>query len=288
VTRNGIVLRLPPAFTVTFSYFLDDSVCSRWGGCQLSVYLSQPSARYKNLLCFRIRGKGQFELVSDGGNPALGPNKADEHYFPSGMGLGKSLGRNTAFHREQLGEIPGYDAGSWHRVSLSFHEQRLSAWLDGQYLGTVETGILPVLLRLEGVMRYGISDMTVTMLESDEAALCSFADSGKLVTQAIHFNADRFEVKAESLPFLRQLADWMKGQGRQRFEIGGHTDASGDAAANLQLSQQRAEAIRGLLIRYGVAADRLVAKGYGASRPVAGNAADRAANRRVEFRKLDR
>jgi outer membrane protein OmpA-like peptidoglycan-associated protein len=73
-----------------------------------------------------------------------------------------------------------------------------------------------------------------------------------------------------------------------RVEIGGHTDDAGDAADNLDLSQRRAEAVRAYLISVGVPAERLVARGYGESRPVADNATveGRARNRRIEIRQI--
>jgi len=74
------------------------------------------------------------------------------------------------------------------------------------------------------------------------------------------------------------------------FEIGGHTDSQGSEAANQTLSEQRAANIRDLLVKsYGVSADRVTAKGYGESQPVASNDAEagRAKNRRVVIKRLD-
>ena len=69
-----------------------------------------------------------------------------------------------------------------------------------------------------------------------------------------------------------------------RIEIAGHTDASGNAAKNVALSEDRAAALEAALIVKGVDAGRLTAKGYGAARPVAGNDTDanKARNRRIE------
>jgi len=70
-----------------------------------------------------------------------------------------------------------------------------------------------------------------------------------------------------------------------RIEVGGHTDNTGDAAANLTLSQQRADAVVAKLAELGVAADTLTAKGYGQEMPRASNDSEegRAQNRRIEF-----
>ena len=68
-------------------------------------------------------------------------------------------------------------------------------------------------------------------------------------------------------------------------EVGGHTDSTGNASSNLSLSQRRAAACRKYLSEHGVAADRMSAKGYGATKPIAGNnnAEEKARNRRTEF-----
>lgn len=69
------------------------------------------------------------------------------------------------------------------------------------------------------------------------------------------------------------------------FEVGGHTDSSGNAQGNQRLSLARAEAARAYLIKKGVGAEQLVARAYGDTRPLASNAteAGRAQNRRIAF-----
>lgn len=71
----------------------------------------------------------------------------------------------------------------------------------------------------------------------------------------------------------------------KRIRIEGHTDNTGDAEYNQQLSEDRAAAVRDYLIDKGVPADRLVAKGYGSNKPIARNDREsgRAKNRRVDF-----
>jgi OOP family OmpA-OmpF porin len=71
-----------------------------------------------------------------------------------------------------------------------------------------------------------------------------------------------------------------------KLRVEGHTDNVGQAAANEQLSGQRALTIKKWLVDNGVGKDRLLAVGFGQSRPVADNAteAGRAQNRRTEFK----
>ena len=73
-------------------------------------------------------------------------------------------------------------------------------------------------------------------------------------------------------------------------EVAGHTDWEGDDVYNMDLSQRRVDSVRQWLIGKGVAPERLTAKGYGESKPIASNATEegRAENRRVEFNILER
>jgi outer membrane protein OmpA-like peptidoglycan-associated protein len=69
------------------------------------------------------------------------------------------------------------------------------------------------------------------------------------------------------------------------LEIAAYTDNVGDSAANMTLSQQRADAVRNVLIQDGVSPSMLVAKGYGSANPVASNdlLEGRFRNRRIEY-----
>ena len=80
----------------------------------------------------------------------------------------------------------------------------------------------------------------------------------------------------------------MKWKENEKIEIAGHTDNVGNDADNLKLSQQRADAIRQYLIKKGIQPPRVIAKGYGASQPVADNSTDegRRRNRRTEVKIL--
>jgi outer membrane protein OmpA-like peptidoglycan-associated protein len=70
------------------------------------------------------------------------------------------------------------------------------------------------------------------------------------------------------------------------IEIGGHTDNVGKDESNITLSQNRANAIKQYLVKKGINADRIIAKGYGESQPIATNDTDegRQKNRRTEIK----
>jgi len=106
------------------------------------------------------------------------------------------------------------------------------------------------------------------------------------VKTAIHFEADRWRVLADSYLVLDEVADvLLRNPQIGQLRVEGHTDDVGDAAANKLLSENRARAIVDYLIGHGVDASRLQAVGYGQERPIASikTNAGRTRNRRVDF-----
>jgi outer membrane protein OmpA-like peptidoglycan-associated protein len=96
--------------------------------------------------------------------------------------------------------------------------------------------------------------------------------------------------KSELLPAAQvKLNDVAKALIEQdpdsKMVVEGHTDSQGTAAANQELSQKRAQAVRDYLVSRGIAGDRVTAQGFGPTRPIGenGSAEGRANNRRVEI-----
>jgi outer membrane protein OmpA-like peptidoglycan-associated protein len=104
--------------------------------------------------------------------------------------------------------------------------------------------------------------------------------------QQIHFQPNRARILDDSYEVLDEVAQALKEAANVTVRIEGHTDNVGRRSENLQLSQDRADAVREYLVKQGVPAARLKAMGYGQKRPIASNAsrAGRTLNRRVEFR----
>jgi OOP family OmpA-OmpF porin len=107
--------------------------------------------------------------------------------------------------------------------------------------------------------------------------------------QQLRFKPNRAVLLGESFPILEQLAQTLKENPSLQVRIEGHTDNVGKAAANLKLSQSRAEAVRDYLTEQGVPQKQLSAEGFGSKRPIASNASrtGRILNRRVEFRVVE-
>jgi outer membrane protein OmpA-like peptidoglycan-associated protein len=109
-----------------------------------------------------------------------------------------------------------------------------------------------------------------------------------LVLRGVSFELGQAVLTEESFAILEQVAASLVVHAEVRAEVAGHTDIAGTPEFNQRLSLTRAETVRDFLISRGVAADRLVARGYGAEFPVASNATEegRAMNRRVVLRLL--
>ena len=102
----------------------------------------------------------------------------------------------------------------------------------------------------------------------------------------IHFDTDSARISADSMAILAKAATVIKAApSGTRIEVGGHTDNTGDAAANLTLSRDRAAAVVAQLAKDGVDPAALSSEGYGQDKPVADNDTEegRAKNRRIEF-----
>ena len=97
--------------------------------------------------------------------------------------------------------------------------------------------------------------------------------------------SDRLTTSDKTL--LETLAKALKSPelAQDRFAVAGHTDSTGDARINLELSCARALAVRGYLATKGVAVQRLSAYGFGSTRLLAADEPTAGQNRRVEIRK---
>jgi len=102
----------------------------------------------------------------------------------------------------------------------------------------------------------------------------------------VFFDTGKATLRPESFKSLNDIVEVLKMKPTMIIEIAGHTDDVGDDNANMILSQNRAESVRKYIISKGIAANRVTAKGYGETQPVADNASDKGKqkNRRTEVR----
>jgi OOP family OmpA-OmpF porin len=111
-------------------------------------------------------------------------------------------------------------------------------------------------------------------------------DSSIKISDKVQFKLGSAELDPASFPLLDEVATVVSVNPQiELLQVEGHTDTTGGAARNRELSQQRADSVRAYLIGKGVVKGRLVAKGFGPDVPIADNATPEGqeANRRVEF-----
>jgi outer membrane protein OmpA-like peptidoglycan-associated protein len=108
---------------------------------------------------------------------------------------------------------------------------------------------------------------------------------GRIILYDILFDYDKATVQQSSDKQLQHIVTLLPENPELRMEVQGHTDSQGGDEYNLDLSQRRAETVVAYLNLFGIAGDRLSAKGYGESEPVETNETEegRAKNRRVEL-----
>jgi hypothetical protein len=106
-----------------------------------------------------------------------------------------------------------------------------------------------------------------------------------IILKNIFFASNEFVIKAESEAELNNLLLLLRDNPTVRIMISGHTDNVGNASNNLTLSSNRAKSVLKFLQQNGIDANRLVAKGWGATKPVAENTTEegRSKNRRTEL-----
>ncbi|SMG17513.1 WD40-like Beta Propeller Repeat [Marivirga sericea] len=111
--------------------------------------------------------------------------------------------------------------------------------------------------------------------------------SSKIRFKSIEFEKNSAKLRPDMYSDLDKVVDFLLDYPEFKLKISGHTDSSGDELRNKSLSQERADAIRDyIIILHPIEEDRVVAEGYGNSRPVVQDEEtddDRRLNRRVEF-----
>jgi OOP family OmpA-OmpF porin len=105
----------------------------------------------------------------------------------------------------------------------------------------------------------------------------------------ISFDVGKVDISPNSYQVLDEIAAALGTRPELKVVVEGHTDNTGSRAANMDLSQRRAQAVVDYLVGKGISPSRLSAKGYGPDRPIADNGTKlgRSKNRRVQFTQID-
>jgi outer membrane protein OmpA-like peptidoglycan-associated protein len=164
-----------------------------------------------------------------------------------------------------IGGILGGGEGAWKGAAVGAAVGGLSGGLIGNYMDRQAREMQQVLARQDRLEREG---------ETLRASLSS----------DVLFDSGSAKLHPGGEDKIRDLAQVLQRYPRTRVEVVGHTDSQGSEQFNQELSERRATSVRDVLVRAGVAADRVGSRGAGELRPVATNESreGRAMNRRVE------
>ncbi|MEN9503312.1 MAG: hypothetical protein RI964_2597 [Pseudomonadota bacterium] len=186
-------------------------------------------------------------------------------------------GPNGEMTRAEQGAVIGTIAGAV--VGKNTGDKDRGHTIAGAVLGGVAGATIGNYMdQQEAALRQQLQGTGVQVQRQNDNIVLTMPD-------AITFDFGQADVKPQFNGVLNNLANTLNQFPQTRIQIAGHTDNVGSDASNLQLSQARANSVRGYLSSVGVAPARMQAVGYGESRPIADNSSDygRAQNRRVEI-----
>ncbi len=189
---------------------------------------------------------------------------------------------------------------NWNHVSISYYKKKIKVYFNNKRIANLPNYSKPingVSIKLFKPLDY--NDKNVSLGKNSlKVALKNIRiahgggqmykriiSNGKYVTNGILFDSGKATIKSQSMGIINKIVTVMNEKADWNFEIIGHTDSDGDAAANLILSKARAEAVKNAIVKQGIKAERLSTIGKGESEPLNSNssAIEKANNRRVAF-----
>lgn len=166
---------------------------------------------------------------------------------------------------------------------------------SGKYLVTLPSGKnYGIAVKRDGYLfhseNFNIPEGADYQEYNKDVALKKIEIGSTIVLRNIFFDFDKATIRPESANELERLIKLLNDNPSIKIELGSHTDSKGSDDYNLKLSDSRSKSVVDYLIGKGISASRLVAKGYGETKPIDTNDTDagRQNNRRTEFKILEK
>ncbi len=246
---------LPDVFTIEFDYYISESVGAASRGIYFYLYDRKNQEGRGDFFLYQNTVTARFDDLNVNGDY---PGTSD---------------RNES-------------AGKWRHLSLAYTRGKLKVYLDDTRLINIphfEQNPTGLTLKSYNGQKYFIKNIRIA--KGGVKYYDRVMQDGKIIANGIRFDVNKTTLRPESMGPINKIYKLMTKKTELKFSIEGHTDSDGDDASNQTLSEGRAKVVMDKLVEMGISKDRLSSKGWGESKPVAGNDTPegKANNRRVEF-----
>ena len=265
---------LPEVFTIEFDayFFSKEEFYSGWQNYEI-----------------RFDPKGNGVYYPEGTKDYFEPIKL----YRSGA---KLSGKINGIKKEFNGSEKELDVQAvWRHFAIAFNKRSLKVFVDQHRVLNIPNlgeNFKPQQFYIKTTSKYKhgsvIAIKNIRVAEGGKKLYDRVLSKGRFVARGILFDVNKATLKPESMGVINRVAKMMEQHTDFNFRIEGHTDSDGDNASNLELSAQRALAVKKALVAIGIDQSRLKTEGKGESVPISDNTSPegKANNRRVEFIKL--
>ncbi len=225
----------------------------------------------------------------------LNDNKNQEEEYDNYISVGPNYVWTRVTDRKYYPgtDDPWLDDGDnpiWRHISIAYTKGKFKVYMDDTRLVNIphyEKSPTGFTLKgngngAEGEMRF---IKNIRIAKGGVKYYDRVMQDGKIIANGIRFDVNKTTLRPESMGPINKIYKLMTKKPELKFSIEGHTDSDGDDASNQTLSEGRAKVVMDKLVEMGISKDRLSSKGWGESKPIAGNDTPegKANNRRVEF-----